>query len=145
MWLKELRLSTLTMVKGGTDLRGKRLLSPRQFVLWSTVNVKDMKVISSRLRPVPINRWAVTPYCSRWIVITLASLPLFHLLSSRRYKCNINIVDVCSCLYNKNMNILMIWNDYSNSLCVSCLCLHSCLLKWRRYVLHDLRLEIIIS
>jgi hypothetical protein len=56
MWLKELQLSTLTMVKGETDLRGKRLPSPQQFALWLIVNVKDMNVISSRLRPVPINR-----------------------------------------------------------------------------------------
>jgi hypothetical protein len=45
--------------------------------------------------------------------------PAFYLLSSRRYKCNLNIVDVCSFLYNKNMNNLMIQNDYSYSLCVS--------------------------
>jgi hypothetical protein len=37
LWLKKLRLSTLTMVKGETDLKGKRLLSPRQLALWSTV------------------------------------------------------------------------------------------------------------
>jgi hypothetical protein len=37
-------------------LKGKRLLSPRQLALWSIVNVKDMNVISSRLRHVPINR-----------------------------------------------------------------------------------------
>jgi hypothetical protein len=46
----------LTMVKGEIDLKGKRLLSPQQLALWSTVNIKDMNVISSRLRPVPINR-----------------------------------------------------------------------------------------
>jgi hypothetical protein len=40
----------------GANLKGKRLLSLRQLALWSTVNVKDMNVISSRLRPVPINR-----------------------------------------------------------------------------------------
>jgi hypothetical protein len=56
LWLKELWLSTLTMVKGETDLKGKRVLRPRQLALWSTVNVKDMNVISSRLRPMPINR-----------------------------------------------------------------------------------------
>jgi hypothetical protein len=39
-----------------TDLKEERLLSPRQFALWSTVNVRDMNVILSRLRPVPINR-----------------------------------------------------------------------------------------
>jgi hypothetical protein len=37
-------------------LKGKRLLSPRQFVLRSTVNVEDTNVISSRLCLVPINR-----------------------------------------------------------------------------------------
>jgi hypothetical protein len=56
LWLKELRLSTLMMVKGETDLKGKRLLSPRHLALWSIVNVKDVNVISSRLRPMPINR-----------------------------------------------------------------------------------------
>jgi hypothetical protein len=56
MWLKELRLNTRMMVKDETDLKEKRLLSPRQFALWSTVNVGDMNVILSRLRPVPINR-----------------------------------------------------------------------------------------
>jgi hypothetical protein len=56
LWLKKLRLSTMTMVKDETDLKEKRLLSPRQLALWSTVNVKDMNVIVSRLRPVPINR-----------------------------------------------------------------------------------------
>jgi hypothetical protein len=56
MWLKKLRLNTLTMVKGETNLKGKRLFSPRQLALWSTENVKDMNVILSGLRPVPINR-----------------------------------------------------------------------------------------
>jgi hypothetical protein len=56
LWLKKFRLSTMTMVKDETDLKEKRLLSPRQLALWSTVNVKDMNVIVSRLRPVPINR-----------------------------------------------------------------------------------------
>jgi hypothetical protein len=56
LWLKKLRLSTMTMVKDETDLKEKRLLSPRHLALWSTVNVRDMNVIVSRLRPVPINR-----------------------------------------------------------------------------------------
>jgi hypothetical protein len=54
--LKKLRLSTMTMLKDETDLKEKRLLSPRQLALWSTVNVRDMNVIVSRLCPVPINR-----------------------------------------------------------------------------------------
>ena len=56
LWLKKLRLSTRTMVKDETDIKEKRLLSPRQLALWSTVNVRDMNVILSRLRSVPINR-----------------------------------------------------------------------------------------
>jgi hypothetical protein len=39
-----------------TDLRRKRLSSPRQIVIKSIVNMKGMNVILCRLRPVPINR-----------------------------------------------------------------------------------------
>jgi hypothetical protein len=38
------------------DLKGKRLSSPHRFVYKSIVNIKDMHVISHRLRHVPINR-----------------------------------------------------------------------------------------
>ena len=40
----------------------------------------------------PINRWTVTPYCSCWIVFALEPFSLSHLLASRRYHCNMNIV-----------------------------------------------------
>jgi hypothetical protein len=40
----------------GTDLKGKKLSSPRWIVLKSIVNIKGMNVILHRLRPVPINR-----------------------------------------------------------------------------------------
>jgi hypothetical protein len=40
----------------GTDLKGKRLSSPRWVVLKPIVNIKDMNVILHRLCPVPINR-----------------------------------------------------------------------------------------
>jgi hypothetical protein len=43
-------------VENETDLKGKRLLSPRQLTFWLTVNVRNMNVIFPRLRPVPINR-----------------------------------------------------------------------------------------
>jgi hypothetical protein len=36
----------------------------------------------------PINRWIVPSYCSRWLIFTRASHLDFCLLSSRRYKCN---------------------------------------------------------
>ena len=53
----------------GTDLKGKRLFRPRWITLESLANVKGMDVISHGLRPVPINRWTVLPYCSRWLGI----------------------------------------------------------------------------
>jgi hypothetical protein len=56
LWLEKLRLSTRAMVEDETDLKGKRLLSPRQLAFWLTVNVRDMNVILLRLCPVPINR-----------------------------------------------------------------------------------------
>jgi hypothetical protein len=40
----------------GTDIKGKRLFSPRGFIHESIVNVKGMNVNLHRLRPVPINR-----------------------------------------------------------------------------------------
>jgi hypothetical protein len=62
-----------------------------------------MNVILSGLHPVPINRWTVPPHCSRWIVIAPTSLSHFHLLASRRYQCNINIIDVYPYLWNENI------------------------------------------
>jgi hypothetical protein len=55
-WMEKLRLSTRTVVENETDLKEKSLFSPRQLILWLIVNVRDMNVISPRLRPVPINR-----------------------------------------------------------------------------------------
>jgi hypothetical protein len=72
------------------------------------------------LRPVPINRWTVTPYCSCWIVITL-SHP--HLQADRMYQCNINSVNIHVCfmeykyewiieLYLSSSRIpIYLWND----------------------------------
>jgi hypothetical protein len=72
----------------GTDLKRKRLSSPHWVVHKSIENMKGMNVNLYRLRPVPINRWTVPPYCSRWLVFICASHLDFYLLSSRRYKCN---------------------------------------------------------
>jgi hypothetical protein len=49
---RELRLSG----GKGTDLKGKRLFSPRWFIHESIVNIKGMNVNLHRLRPMPINR-----------------------------------------------------------------------------------------
>jgi hypothetical protein len=56
LWLEKLRLSTRTMVEDETDLKGKRLFSPRQIAFWLTVNVRGMNVILLGLRSMPINR-----------------------------------------------------------------------------------------
>jgi hypothetical protein len=45
-WLEKLRFSTRMVVEYETDLKGKRLLSPRQLAFWLTVNVRDMNVIN---------------------------------------------------------------------------------------------------
>jgi hypothetical protein len=56
LWMEKLWLSTRMVVENETDLKGKRLLSPRQLTFWLTINVRDMNVILPRLRPAPINR-----------------------------------------------------------------------------------------
>jgi hypothetical protein len=56
MWMEKLRLSTKTAMDNETDLKEKRLLSPRQLTIWLIVNIRDMNVSLPRLRPVPINR-----------------------------------------------------------------------------------------
>jgi hypothetical protein len=73
------------MAEKGTDLKRKMLSSPRWVVHKLIVNMKGMNVNLHRL---PINRWTVPPYCSRWLVLACASRLYFCLLSSRRYKCN---------------------------------------------------------
>jgi hypothetical protein len=49
-----------SMAEKGTDLKGKRLSSPRWVVHKPIVNMKGMNVNLHRLRPVPINWW--TPH-----------------------------------------------------------------------------------
>jgi hypothetical protein len=56
LWLKKFRLSTRTVVENETDLKEKRLPSPRQLTVCLTVNVRDINVILLRLHPVHINR-----------------------------------------------------------------------------------------
>jgi hypothetical protein len=45
-----------SMAEKGTDLKGKRLSSPRWVVHKLIVNIKGKNVILHRLCPVPINR-----------------------------------------------------------------------------------------
>jgi hypothetical protein len=56
LWMKKLRLSTRKVMENETDLKEKRLFSPRQLTFWLIVNIRDMNVILPRLRPMPINR-----------------------------------------------------------------------------------------
>jgi hypothetical protein len=53
----------------GTDLKMKRLFRPQWVTIESLANVKGMGVILHGLRLVPINRWTVLPYYSRWLGI----------------------------------------------------------------------------
>jgi hypothetical protein len=65
----------------GTDLKGKKLFRPRWTIIELLANVKGMGVILHGLCLVPINRWTVLPYCSRWLgicfCVTLVLLPSF--------------------------------------------------------------------
>jgi hypothetical protein len=74
-----------------------------------------MNVILPELYPVPINRWTITPYYSRCIVIALASLSRFYLMTSRRYQCNINVMDIHLRLWNEDMNNLNTCHHYLHS------------------------------
>ena len=80
--------SFVSVAERGPDFRRKRLSSPQQIVTRSIINMKGMNVMLRRLRPVPINRWTVLPYCSCWPVFVRASRLDFYLLLSRRYEFN---------------------------------------------------------
>jgi hypothetical protein len=57
MWLRSYMQGSFgSMAERGTDLKGKRLSSPRWIAHKSIVNIEGMNVILHRLRPVPINR-----------------------------------------------------------------------------------------
>jgi hypothetical protein len=47
----------------------KRQIRPRKITIELLINVKGINVIPHGLRPLPINRWTVLPYCSRWLGI----------------------------------------------------------------------------
>jgi hypothetical protein len=67
--------------KRGTDLKMKRQIRPRRITIELLANVKGMNVILHGLRPLPINRWTVLPYCSRGLGICFC-VTLVPLLSS---------------------------------------------------------------
>jgi hypothetical protein len=107
--------------KKGTDLKGKRSFRPRWITIESLANVKGMGVILHGLHLVPINRWTVLLYCSRWLgicfCVTLVPLPSF----------------------NPKVQLFML------SLTFHMILLFYRMLQWWRYVFHNHRLKIIIS
>ena len=77
-----------------TDLKMKRLFRPRWITIELLPNVKGMDVILYGLCPVPINRWTVPPYCSRWFGIRFCVTLVLSSPSSWRYICNPTIISV---------------------------------------------------
>jgi hypothetical protein len=124
------------------QLRGEKVVYSSIDFFKSIVNAEGMNWIIHRLRPVPINRWTVTPYCSSWLVFTRTSRLDFYPLSSRRYKCN--IVHNYPWWDNKN-TLMMSCNCPCYFLYLICFYLLYYIMRWWRYILHNLRLKIIIS
>jgi hypothetical protein len=62
--------------KRGTDLKIKSQIRPRRIAIELLIKVKGINVILHGLRPVPINRWTVLPYWSRWLGISITLVPL---------------------------------------------------------------------
>jgi hypothetical protein len=63
------RKASVWRQKRGTDLKMKSQIRPRRIIIELLINVKGINVILHGLRPAPINRWTVSPYCSRWLGI----------------------------------------------------------------------------
>jgi hypothetical protein len=90
--------------KRGTDLKMKRQIRPWRITIELLANVKGMNVIVHGLRPLPINRWTVLPYCSRWLGIRF--LHHAYTFTSRQTE---GTSIICYCRYgNANKNKLMI-------------------------------------
>ena len=65
--------------KKETDLKRKRLFRPRRITIELLANAKGLDVILHGLRPVPINRWTILPYCSRWLAICFCVTLVFFI------------------------------------------------------------------
>jgi hypothetical protein len=72
-----------------TDLKMKSQIRPRRITIELLINVKGINVILHGLRPMPINRWIVLSYCSRWLGIRFWCHTCIFTPSSRRYICNL--------------------------------------------------------
>jgi hypothetical protein len=125
--------------KRGTDLKMKRQIRPRRITIELLANVKGMNVILHGLRPLPINRWTVLPYCSRWLGIRF----LHHACTLASLQTKGTSI-ICNCGYgNANKNKLMIM--FILFFIFRIWILPHYLLCLRRFFLHNLRPKFIIS
>ena len=91
--------------KRGTELKMKSQIRPRRITIELLLkNVKGINVILHGLRPVPINRWTVLPYCSRWLGIRFS-----HHACTFTFRQSEGTLIICYYKYdNANKNKLMI-------------------------------------
>jgi hypothetical protein len=125
--------------KRGTDLKMKRQIRPRRITIELLANVKGMNVILHGLRPLPINRWTVLPYCSRWLGIRF-----LHHVCTLAFLQTKGTSIICNCGYgnaNKNKLMMMFILFFVFRIWI----LPHYLLCLRRFFLHNLRPEFIIS
>ena len=134
--------------EGETDLKMKSQTRPRRITIGSLINVKGINVILHGMRLAPINRWTVLPYCSRWLNICfcVTLVPLF----SAKPKVP-NVIHYCPYinlqLYTEKYMIMLLFTSFLvlYMLHLLLIFIHICMLRWWRYVFHDLRSKIIIS
>jgi hypothetical protein len=133
------RKASAQQQKRGTDLEMKRQIRPRRITIELLPNVKGMNVILHGLRPLPINRWTVLPYCSRWLGIRF-----LHHACTLTFRQTEGTFIICYSGYgNANKNKLMIMFILFFVFHIWILPYH--LLCLRRFFLHNLRPEFIIS
>ena len=126
--------------KRGTDLKMKRQIRPRRITIELLANVKGMNVILHGLRPLPINRWTVPPYCSRWLGIRF-----LHHACTLTFRQTEGTFIICYSKYgNANKNKLMIMFILFFVFRIWILPYHLLCLR-RFFFLHNLRPEFIIS
>jgi hypothetical protein len=124
--------------KRGTDFKMKRQIRPRRITIELLANVKGMNVILHGLRPMPINRWTVLLYCSRWLGIRF-----LHHACTLAFLQTKGTSIICNCGYgNANKNKLMMFILF---FVFRIWILSHYLLCLRRFFLHNLRPEFIIS
>jgi hypothetical protein len=121
----------------GTDLKMKRHIRHRRITIELLANVKGMNVILHGQCPLPINRWTVLPYCSRWLGIRF-----LHHACTLTFRQTKGTFIICCCGYG-NKNKLMIIFILFFIFRIWILPYH--LLCLRRFFLHNLRPEFIIS